>query len=545
MIWKTTSPKFENAKRSFRGLSSISLPFSKTLIVLLIFSGCFFNFSTAYSQVFVPDGDYTASEYAAGQVKDIKLGSNNTCDVQQVYAVVKSDTNGPYLLLGLFNGNNGSSIFRYYLDTDPSLDLVSETYKSKVYPFPGADVVLQIDANDSSTLVYKWNGTNLVLNNVSGLIAEVGDFAPNDGKFIEIKVPLSGSGSVIDLCDLAEGGVINLGSYLSFKGGNLNSAPCGGESIDLDINVSGTISGEATYCSGSPNSTTLTLTGNFGAVEKWQKDEGAGWVDIANTTTTYEASNVNVTTSYRAIILNSNCPDKTVETGSATITINTLDNATFSYSASSYCSDDNDPTPTVTGVSGGSFSSTSGLIINSTSGIIDVDASIAGSYTIKYSTANAGTCTNSNTQVITITKTPVLTNPGSQSECDSYTLPAISGSDLSGTQAYYNNSQANGGTVITGPITSTQTVWIYDANGSCSDEESFEVTITKTPVITNPGSQSECDSYTLPAISGSDLSGTQAYYNNSQANGGTVITGPITSTQTVWIYDANGSCSDE
>lgn len=138
-----------------------------------------------------------------------------------------------------------------------------------------------------------------------------------------------------------------------------------------------------------------------------------------------------------------------------------------------------------------------------------------------------------------------ITNPGNQTVCDSYTLPTITGTNLSGNESYYDDSQANGGIIIAGPITSTQTVWIYDTNGSCSDEESFLVTVNQTPVITNPGDQTVCDSYTLPTITGSNLSGNENFYDDTQANGGQIITGPLTSSQTVWIYDANGACSDE
>ena len=161
--------------------------------------------------------------------------------------------------------------------------------------------------------------------------------------------------------------------------------------------------------------------------------------------------------------------------------------------------------------------------------------------------ATAYGCSDEESFVVTIENTPVITNPGAQTACDSYPLPAITGSNLTGNEAYYSNSQALGGTVITGPITTTQTVWIYDATAyGCSDEESFVVTIENTPVITNPGAQTACDSYPLPAITGSNLTGNEAYYSNSQALGGTVITGPITTTQTVWIYDATAyGCSDE
>ncbi len=156
-----------------------------------------------------------------------------------------------------------------------------------------------------------------------------------------------------------------------------------------------------------------------------------------------------------------------------------------------------------------------------------------------------GTCHDEKSFTLTINLSPSITNPGTQTVCDSYTLPSISGTHLSGNQKYYNNSQALGGTVITGSITTTQTVWIYDINGICSDEESFLVTVNHTPSLTNPGAQTVCDSYTLPTIAGTNLSGNQKFYNNSQALSGTQITGPITTTQTVWIYDAQGACHDE
>lgn len=135
--------------------------------------------------------------------------------------------------------------------------------------------------------------------------------------------------------------------------------------------------------------------------------------------------------------------------------------------------------------------------------------------------------------------------------CESYALPTITGTNLTGNEAYYDDSQANGGQPIAGPITNTMTVWIYDETGTmpnCSDETSFAVTINTSPNITNPGTQNVSGSYVLPVIAGSNLTGNEAYYDDSQANGGQPIAGPITSTMTVWIYDETGSvpnCSDE
>ena len=80
----------------------------------------------------------------------------------------------------------------------------------------------------------------------------------------------------------------------------------------------------------------------------------------------------------------------------------------------------------------------------------------AGIYT--YTVAATAPCTVEATSTVTVTgqAAPSITIPGSQAACDSYTLPVIGGSNLAA-PAYYNNSQALGGTVITGSITSTQT----------------------------------------------------------------------------------------
>ena len=59
--------------------------------------------------------------------------------------------------------------------------------------------------------------------------------------------------------------------------------------------------------------------------------------------------------------------------------------AAFSYSASTFSQDDADPTPTITGTTGGTFSGTSGLVFVSTStGEIDLSASSVASHIVTY-----------------------------------------------------------------------------------------------------------------------------------------------------------------
>jgi gliding motility-associated-like protein len=156
-----------------------------------------------------------------------------------------------------------------------------------------------------------------------------------------------------------------------------------------------------------------------------------------------------------------------------------------------------------------------------------------------------GACTASESFTISLTSIPVITNPGAQTACDSYTLGTFSGTNIF-SPTYWTQSGGQGTQLNIGDLISTSsTVFIYDQNGACTSEESFDITIIQTPSITNPGNQSACATYSLPVITGSNLSGSQEYFNNSQAQGGTSISGAITSTQTVYIFDSSGACSDE
>ena len=81
------------------------------------------------------------------------------------------------------------------------------------------------------------------------------------------------------------------------------------------------------------------------------------------------------------------CSDLTTQS----ITLNPLDVATIAYDASIFCQSEPDPSPTITGFAAGSFSSTQpDLIINSGTGVIDLSATIPGTYQVDYTTT--GTC---------------------------------------------------------------------------------------------------------------------------------------------------------
>ncbi|MFK7799140.1 MAG: choice-of-anchor V domain-containing protein, partial [Aureispira sp.] len=146
----------------------------------------------------------------------------------------------------------------------------------------------------------------------------------------------------------------------------------------------------ASYCQNGadPTPTVAGLSGGtFSSTAGLSINASTGLIDVS--ASTIGSYTVTYTT-------NGQCPN----TSTQSVTIQTLDNASFSYSNASYCQNGADPTPTITGLGGGTFSSTAGLSINSSTGLIDVSASTIGSYTVTYTTN--GQCPNTSTQSVTI-----------------------------------------------------------------------------------------------------------------------------------------------
>lgn len=135
-----------------------------------------------------------------------------------------------------------------------------------------------------------------------------------------------------------------------------------------------------------------------------------------------------------------------------TVTISPTQSAAFSYGASTYCTNAADPTPTITGVSGGTFSSAAGLSINASTGAIDVSASTAGAYTVTY--ASPGPCGASATASVTITGTPSAPTVTVANNCGNSVL-TTSGSNL-----LWSNGATTPSITVTsaGTYTVTQTV---------------------------------------------------------------------------------------
>jgi large repetitive protein len=75
-----------------------------------------------------------------------------------------------------------------------------------------------------------------------------------------------------------------------------------------------------------------------------------------------------------------------------TITVNETAEATINYADSPYCTNGGTAAVTHTGDTGGTYSSTAGLVIDAATGAITLASSTAGTYTVTYTIAAADTC---------------------------------------------------------------------------------------------------------------------------------------------------------
>ena len=102
------------------------------------------------------------------------------------------------------------------------------------------------------------------------------------------------------------------------------------------------------------------------------------------------------------------------------------------------------------------------------------------------------------------------------------------------------------GTFVPGTNTNGTYTYTIDAGGTCPDSvATVQVTILATPNINPLGPISACGSYTLPAITGTGLSGNQHYYTGANGTGTLLATGSAISTsQTIYMYDGISGCSD-
>ncbi len=213
---------------------------------------------------------------------------------------------------------------------------------------------------------------------------------------------------------------------------------------------------------------------------------------------------------------NGPCP----QTATFDVYIEATDDPTFNYTSQTYCTNDANQLPIVTGETGGSWASSSpDLVIDGATGEITVSSSIIGGpYTVTYTTP--GICPASQTFDITILPMDDASfNYPAAVYCESDVNPSPSISGLSG--GVFSESSGN---VTVDPLTGVISLPLsnvggpytieYTTTGPCPSTETFEVTIEPTPAAPVVGNQTGCagESYTFNATGGS---GTFNWYSDA------------------------------
>lgn len=182
-------------------------------------------------------------------------------------------------------------------------------------------------------------------------------------------------------------------------------------------------------------------------------------------------------------------PGPCATSSTASITITTTPDATFSYTGTPYCSNAADPFPTYSaGGSAGIFSSTAGLVFVSTStGQVDLSASTPGTYTVTNSIAASGSCPAATaTSTITINTAPDSTfTYSSASYCQTGANPvpttATSGGNFTSTPAGLVFVSATTGEIdLAGSSVGSYSI-TYTTPGSCPSSMTSTVSIVSPP----------------------------------------------------------------
>ena len=199
-----------------------------------------------------------------------------------------------------------------------------------------------------------------------------------------------------------------------------------------------------------------------------------------------------------------------------------------------------------------------GAIISWNNGVTDGVAFTPVTGTLNYTvTADLAGCISSDVVTVTVYALPAIDPILDVTQCDTYTLPAITGTNLTGNEAFYTAPNGGGTLLNPGDVITTagaNTIYAYDQTATtpnCFDETSFVVTINLTPIIDPILDVIQCDTYTLPAIIGTNLTGNEAFYTAPNGGGTQLNPGDLITTagaNTIYVYDQTATtpnCFDE
>lgn len=312
------------------------------------------------------------------------------------------------------------------------------------------------------------------------------------------------------------------------------------------------------FCEGT-TSTDIIFTGSPGSSFSWTNDNttiglpASGTGDISafmptNGTLNPVVANIEVTATIGS------CTSLPV---TFTITVNPAEDASFSLSVSSICSNDlaNAPVTTITGTPGGMFTSVpAGLTIDPATGTIDVITSTPGAYTITYTTS--GACQGTSSLNFELIETPVVDPRSDITVCSGEMVPDIILNDLSAFPVDWTNDNTNTGItnssgtgdipafvannpVAGGPDIVSEIAMTAENNGCVSDTVRFNFTVNSIPSVSAGNDRSICEG---TPITMSGIGSAQSFTWDNGITDGVAFT-PSTGTYIYTVTGTTNGCS--
>lgn len=300
----------------------------------------------------------------------------------------------------------------------------------------------------------------------------------------------------------------------------INNGGCtSASSLTFTVSVpDASITSPASLCTGGSANLTFNFPSGVGPYDVVYSDGASNFTQNSISNGSVVPVTPTSTTTYSLISVTftgSSCSTTSGFSGpSTTITVNQIDDASFSYASASFCSNDiPNPLPNITGLLGGTFSAApSGLAINPTNGEVDVaNSTTATPYVITYTTS--GPCPNSADFAVVVNSAPSVSLSGLQaSYCISETtLQPLTGSPAGGTF---------GGPGVTGSdfnpslsaVGNNNVTYSYTDANNCTAVATVSVLTNGLPFVTVTGlSNGYCINDNTPVpLTGTPLGGTFA-----------------------------------
>ena len=314
-------------------------------------------------------------------------------------------------------------------------------------------------------------------------------------------------------------------------GGCMSSATA---SITVNPLVSVKAGLDVTICMGSAVSLTATDAVSY----SWSPNinlsaiSGASVIASPITTTTYTVTGVdaNGCSSSDAVL----------------VTVLPLPTATVSYPGNPFCKTGN-VSVNRSGLAGGVYSSTAGLILNASTGAIDLASSTPGSYTITY-TFSDGSCSNQTATNITILPPPVVSFAMPISSVCATALPfSVSGGSPSG--GVYSGPGVIAG-IFSPSVAGTGVhvfTYLYTDSGGCMSSATASITVNPLVSVKAGLDVTIClgNAVSLTATDAVSYSWSPNQYLSGTTSA-SILASPITTTTyTVTGMDVNGCSSSD